>query len=255
MADSELRQRKQQAVDEQPDKKTKKIRTNDPEDAYSPWMDILRVITFLLLGSCALSYVISSGESFFWGMKHKPWWLRTDYWKTKVLYPLPQQGPLYLTPNELSKFDGSDPSKPLYLAINGTIYDVSAGRRIYGPGGSYSYFSGTDAARAYVTGCFADDRTPDMRGVEEMFLPIEDPAIEAQWTTAEMEKIKAEELEMAKQQVHDALAHWVNFFSNSPKYHMIGYVKREDGWLEKLPKRELCAQAQKSRKKRESRHT
>ena len=32
-------------------------------------------------------------------------------------------------------------------------------------------------------------------------------------------------------------------------YFEVGTVKREPGWLEKLPKRKLCAQAQKARPK------
>ncbi|KOS22127.1 Membrane steroid-binding protein 2 [Escovopsis weberi] len=254
MADSELRQRKQQpaptsdATEADSSKKGKKSAPEDPEDGYSPWLDILRLITFLMVASCALSFAVSNGESFFWGMKEKPWWLRRQYWTTKV------SGPMYLTPKELSKFDGSDPSKPLYIAIKGTIYDVSVNRRMYGPGGSYGYFAGVDASRAYVTGCFADDRTPDMRGVEEMFLPIEDPAIEAQWTDAEMADIRAEELSRARKKVEEALTHWAKFFANSPKYDMVGYVKQEEGWLEKLPRRKLCAQAEKGRKKRKPRY-
>lgn len=124
---------------------------------------------------------------------------------------------------------------------------------MYGPGGSYSVFAGCDAARAYVTGCFAEDRTADMRGVEEMFLPLDDPETDARWTTAEMEKLRAEELEAARDRVDKALAHWVNFFAKSKKYHRVGYVKRDPDWLEKLPKRELCAPAQNGRKKRTNR--
>lgn len=155
-----------------------------------------------------------------------------------------------MTPDELSAYDGRDPEKPIYLAINSTIYDVSKGRHIYGPGGSYNWFAGTDASRGFVTGCFADDRTPDMRGVEQMYLPLDDPEVDAHWTTAEMEKLKAEEMENAKKRVHSALEHWVKFFGKSKKYTFVGYVKREDGWLEKLAPSELCAPAQKGRSKR-----
>lgn len=41
------------------------------------------------------------------------------------------------TPVQLANFDGSDPSKPIYLAIDGDVYDVSSSARIYGPDGSY----------------------------------------------------------------------------------------------------------------------
>lgn len=155
-----------------------------------------------------------------------------------------------MTPEELAEFDGTVETKPLYLAINGTIYDVSNGRRIYGPGGSYHVFAGCDAARAYVTGCFQEDRTADMRGVEDMFLPIDDPEVDAHWTAAQMEELKKQELEQALQRAHDALAYWTNFFAKSKKYHMVGYVKRDPDWLEKAPRRELCAPAQNGRKKR-----
>lgn len=155
-----------------------------------------------------------------------------------------------MTLDELSAYDGTDPKKPLYLAINGTIYDVSAGSRMYGPGGSYHVFAGTDASRAFVTGCFAEDRTVDMRGVEEMFLPLDDPERDAHWTTAEMAELRVQEMENAKNRVHSSLKHWVDFFGKSKKYTPIGHVKREEGWLEKTPMRELCAPALKGRKKR-----
>lgn len=155
-----------------------------------------------------------------------------------------------MTPEELSAYSGTDPEKPIYLSINGTIYDVSAGRHVYGPGGSYSFFAGTDASRAYVTGCFADDLTQDMRGVEEMYLPLDDPETDSHWTTAEIEKMRAEERAKAEERAFKALKHWVDFFAKSKKYHRVGYLAREDGWLDKLPRRELCAAAAKGRSKR-----
>jgi predicted heme/steroid binding protein len=155
-----------------------------------------------------------------------------------------------MTPEKLAEFDGSDPAKPVLLAINGTIYDVSSGRRIYGDGGSYNHFAGVDASRAYVTGCFAEDRTPDMRGVEEMFIPVDNPEIDSHWTPQELEEMRKQEIEQAKEKAHKALKHWVDFFDKHEKYIKVGYVQREPGWLEKLEKRELCTAAQKSRPKR-----
>lgn len=101
-----------------------------------------------------------------------------------------------------------------------------------------------------MTGCFAEDITPDMRGVEVMYLPLDDAETDAHWTTAQMEQLRAQELETAKDRAYKALEHWVNFFAKSKKYNRVGYVKREEGWLEKLPRRELCAPAQKGRSKR-----
>ena len=78
-----------------------------------------------------------------------------------------------MTPAELALYNGTDNSLPIYLAINGSVYDVSASPDYYGPGGSYHFFAGQDGTRAFVTGCFDEDVTPDLRGVEEMFLSDE----------------------------------------------------------------------------------
>ncbi|KAI1817095.1 putative heme binding protein [Poronia punctata] len=216
----------------------------EEDDEYSPWLDVLRVLSFLILASCALSYLISNGETFTWGMKNPPKYLRTDFWTAKF------RGPIYLTPAELAAYDGTDESKPIYLAINGTIYDVSANRRTYGPDGSYRYFAGVDAARSYVTGCFAEDRTPDMRGVEDMYLPLDDPAVDSHWTPEELAALKEKERADALKRVHDGLLHWVKFFEDSPKYPKVGYVKRPKDWLEREPRRPLCKSAAKGRKRR-----
>ncbi|KAG9085153.1 hypothetical protein FS749_004654 [Ceratobasidium sp. UAMH 11750] len=52
------------------------------------------------------------------------------------------------TLEQLKEFDGSDPNKPLYLSIKGTVFDVSPKRDTYGPGGSYSLLAGKDASVA-----------------------------------------------------------------------------------------------------------
>lgn len=51
------------------------------------------------------------------------------------------------TAEELKKYDGHDPTSPIYLAIKGVIYDVTASEGFYGPDGAYGVFSGRDAAR------------------------------------------------------------------------------------------------------------
>ncbi|KAI0541333.1 hypothetical protein GGR58DRAFT_16500 [Xylaria digitata] len=242
----EIEREREEAETERLQKKNRspKQKLDDEDDEYSPWVDILRVISFLIFASCALSYLISGGETYTWGMKHPPKYLQADWWKSKF------RAPLYLTPAELATYDGTDETKPLYLAINGTIYDVSSNRRTYGPDGSYRYFAGADAARSYVTGCFAEDRTADMRGVEEMYLPLDDPEFDSRWSPEEFAALKEKERADALQRVHDALLHWVNFFENSPKYSKVGYVKRPKNWLDNEPRRPLCKSAAKGRTKR-----
>jgi hypothetical protein len=96
MADPEpsIRQRKPIAasteVDElvEPRKRKEKpplAKTLDDEDAYSPYLDIVRVLTFLFLASCGLSYLISGGETWFWGMKNPPRYLQRDWWTAQIV--------------------------------------------------------------------------------------------------------------------------------------------------------------------------
>lgn len=39
---------------------------------------------------------------------------------------------------QLAAYDGADESRPVYLSIAGTVYDVTANRRVYGRGGAYN---------------------------------------------------------------------------------------------------------------------
>lgn len=71
-----------------------------------------------------------------------------------------------ITEDELKNYDGSDPKKPLLMAIKGQIYDVSQSRMFYGPGGPYALFAGKDASRALAKMSFEDnDLTGDISGL------------------------------------------------------------------------------------------
>lgn len=95
--DAQLRQRKAASptddetvdlVEIKPKTKSKsksRAKRDAEQDDYTPWVDILRVLSFLLIASCGLSYVISGGDSFFWGMKNKPTYLRLDWWKAQLV--------------------------------------------------------------------------------------------------------------------------------------------------------------------------
>lgn len=119
-----------------------------------------------------------------WGYQGK--WVK---WRT--YWPFEGSGALF-TEEMLAKYDGSDPNMPVYLAIDGDVYDVSANRRTYGPGGGYHLMAGVDAARSFATGCFKAHRTHDFRGLDD----------------AEMASIQK----------------WKNFFKNSDKYSYVGKV-------------------------------
>ncbi|KAJ7638445.1 cytochrome b5-like heme/steroid binding domain-containing protein [Roridomyces roridus] len=90
----------------------------------------------------------------------------------------------------LKQYNGEG-SFPTYLAIDGDVYDVSKGQS-YQPGGSYHFMTGTDAARAFGTGCFQTHKTHDLRGLSEQ--------------------------EMA------GVQHWKQFFANHDKYAKVGRV-------------------------------
>ncbi|EPS63082.1 hypothetical protein M569_11706 [Genlisea aurea] len=73
-----------------------------------------------------------------------------------------------LTARQLVAYDGSDPSKPIYVAIKGKIYDVTAGRNFYGVGGDYHLFAGKDASRALAKMSKDEsDVVPDLDGLTE----------------------------------------------------------------------------------------
>ncbi|CAL1539005.1 unnamed protein product [Lymnaea stagnalis] len=64
------------------------------------------------------------------------------------------------TKDELATFKGENNGK-VYLGIVGHVFDVTKGRKHYGPGGGYEFFAGVDASKAYVTGNFDKEGLTD----------------------------------------------------------------------------------------------
>ncbi|GMM30896.1 Dap1 protein [Martiniozyma asiatica (nom. inval.)] len=60
------------------------------------------------------------------------------------------------TPRELSRFNGFD-DPLIFIAVKGKVYNVSKGRRFYGPSGPYSNFAGHDASRGLALNSFEMD--------------------------------------------------------------------------------------------------
>lgn len=85
----------------------------------------------------------------------------------RAFEPLPPPVQLgEVTEEELRAYDGSDPKKPLLMAIKGQIYDVTQSRMFYGPGGPYALFAGRDASRALAKMSFEpNDLTGDISGL------------------------------------------------------------------------------------------
>ena len=140
-------------------------------------LDIARVFSGLLVANAILSWFFTSSST--WGYDGK--WINPSYLSFKV-----RNNFVNLT-------------LPLYLAINGSVYDVSVSRTIYGPGGPYSKFAGKDAARAWVTGCFGkpDEFTYDLREIDE-------------------------------KEARNAIQNWQDFYDNHRKYWYVGTVIHEE---------------------------
>ncbi|XVF09511.1 hypothetical protein REPUB_Repub07fG0099500 [Reevesia pubescens] len=88
----------------------------------------------------------------------------------------PQKEPIQLgdiTEQDLRAYDGSEPKKPLLIAIKGQIYDVSSSTIFYGRGGPYAMFTGRDASRALAMLSFKpDDLTGNLEGLSEEELTV-----------------------------------------------------------------------------------
>lgn len=143
------------------------------------------VVGYLLAGLAIASYFTSS--TFTFGIHNK--------YTNVQRYMVRWSEPLNLSEEELSKFDGSNNKEPIYIAIDGDVYDVSSNREMYArPNGAYSFFAGRDAARAFVTGCFGNEEqlTHDLRGLGEQELA--------------------------------SLQRWKDFYDNHYSYYKIGTV-------------------------------
>lgn len=146
--------------DAQTDGRPKTVTVKDETYRVSV-LDVLRAVLGLALAGLAVAYLLR-------GSLPRPWWTKPHLIRA-ALTPA-----LELTNAQLAAYDGNDPDRPILLAINRTIYDVSSSRAVYGPGGAYSKLAAKDASRSYVTTCFdpVHDLVPYLGGVEEIYVPI-----------------------------------------------------------------------------------
>ncbi|KAJ3217868.1 hypothetical protein HDU67_007154 [Dinochytrium kinnereticum] len=104
------------------------------------------------------------------------------------------------TPKELLKYDGVKTDR-IFLAVNGRVYDVTAGKGFYGPGGMYGNFAGRDASRGLAKESFDKEMLTDPEG-----------------SIDKLEDLMADEWE--------ALKGWAGFFQG--KYNHVGFLVEND---------------------------
>ncbi|KAL1464621.1 hypothetical protein WDU94_004251 [Cyamophila willieti] len=64
---------------------------------------------------------------------------------------LPKMKKRDFTTEELKAYDGNGPDGRILIGVNHKVFDVTKGKRFYGPGGPYAAFAGRDASRAFAT--------------------------------------------------------------------------------------------------------
>ena len=55
--------------------------------------------------------------------------------------------PLF-TEAQLHDYDGTDPALPIYIGLDGYVYDITLGKEYYAPGGRYHDLAGRDSSKA-----------------------------------------------------------------------------------------------------------
>lgn len=80
--------------------------------------------------------------------------------------------PRNFTVKQLAYFDGkkdkNDEDKPVYLALNTTVFDVSEGRNFYGPDGPYEIFAGHECGVALAKMSFEAKHLDNFEGVQDL---------------------------------------------------------------------------------------
>lgn len=78
------------------------------------------------------------------------------------------------TPEQLAQYDGVKNEK-IYLAIKGTVFDVTSKSKVYGPEGGYRVFVGKDASRGLAKSSLKpEDAISDTEGLTEKELQVLD---------------------------------------------------------------------------------
>jgi len=145
--------------------------------------------------------------------------------------PPPSAPPVDLWSADLAAHDGTVAGQRLWLAADGFVFDVEAGRDFYGPGGPYAAFSGRCVRLSGVAGlrfvCAAVVGCAAARAAATQPVALPAPCRDATMGLATMEVDPAKwgprrtsaELSAAEA---DTLASWVARFRT--KYRVVGFL-------------------------------
>ncbi|XP_063297515.1 neudesin [Pelobates fuscus] len=72
------------------------------------------------------------------------------------------------TDEDLALYNGEQEDEPIYMAVKGTVFDVSAGKEFYGKGAPYNALAGKDSTRGVAKMSLdPEDLTYDASGLTE----------------------------------------------------------------------------------------
>ena len=81
--------------------------------------------------------------------------------------------PRNFTSKQLIYFDGekdekTGEDKPVYLSVNGIVFDMTGGRNFYGPDGPYASFAGKECGVALAKMSFETEHLDDLAGCKDL---------------------------------------------------------------------------------------
>jgi len=83
----------------------------------------------------------------------------------------PTDPPRNFTAKQLLKFNGTkdanDEEKPIYLSVQGRVFNVTKGKDFYGPGSPYENFAGHECGVAFAKFSFDTEFLDDVKGCDE----------------------------------------------------------------------------------------
>ena len=93
--------------------------------------------TFVRIGLGVFILMLLAGAVFF---------IRETDKKVSSFSPTASSTLPVITLVELARHDGTDPSLPIYIGLDGSVYDVTLGKTFYATGGSYHDLAGKDSS-------------------------------------------------------------------------------------------------------------